>query len=184
MGKIRIFVLVKDSLYAVEDFKDPSKSAYEVIVNRWQDTEYLENYFERYKDDLQVFYPKMNVERAVRKTQMEMMLFDEKVFNAAKNKNLGKFVFKALHISDNHETYIDSKAYGPDKQSWLRLYALRLDVDIYIITGGGIKLTEAMITKELKKELDNLRKIKQTLIIQGLLSAEKGESGFLELKTN
>lgn len=182
MKDIRIFVLVKDSLYTVEDFEKPDQMAYEVVTDRWQDTEYLEDYFERYKEDLQKFHPYMSVERAVRKTLLEMMEFDEKLYNAANNKKLGKLFFRPLHKTDKYETYIDSKAYGPDKKSWLRLYAVRLDVDIYVISGGGIKLTKAMNTKELKKELENLNKVKDFLVKEGMIKAQTGESGYLELK--
>lgn len=182
MKDVRIFVLVKDSLYTVGDFEKPEKTAYEVVTDKWQDTEHLEDYFERYKEDLQKFHPNMSVERAVRKTLFEMMEFDGKLFNAANKKKLGKLFFKPLHKSDNHEAYIDSKAYGPDKKSWLRLYAIRLAVDIYVITGGGIKLTKAMTTDELKKELENLNKVKQFLVKEGMIKTQIGESGYLELK--
>jgi len=183
MNIIHIFALVEDSLYAVEDFKKSGKSAYEVVVNRWQDTEYLEDYFDKYEKELKSFYPNMTVEKAVRKTLMEVMDFDAKVYEAANKKKLGKFIFRALHKTDKQRTYIDSKAYGPDNKSWLRLYAIRLAEDIYVVTGGGIKLTEAMTTNELKDELKNLKKAKKALLKMGLLEAEKGSTGFLELKT-
>lgn len=183
MNKIHIFALVKDSLYAVEDFKESGKSAYRVVVNRWQDTEYLEGYFDKYEKELKNFYPTMTVEKAVRKTLMEVMDFDAKVYEAAKKKKLGKFIFRPLHNTDKQKTYIDSKAYGPDNKSWLRLYAIRLAEDVYVVTGGGIKLTPAMTTDELKSESKNLKKAKQALLNMGLLEAEKGSTGFLELKT-
>ena len=36
----------------------------------------------------------------------------------------------------------------PNRQSWLRLYAIKMNVGIYIITGGAIKHTRTMQERE------------------------------------
>ncbi|PZQ91008.1 MAG: hypothetical protein DI548_02535, partial [Flavobacterium johnsoniae] len=49
------------------------------------------------------------------------------------------------------------KAKGLAKNSWLRIYAIRVDKNLFVICGGGIKLTKTMNEREhLQKELEKL----------------------------
>lgn len=49
------------------------------------------------------------------------------------------------------------------RQGWLRLYAIRLGENCYIITGGAIKLTHHMRRDHLQAELKKL-KLVQTFL--------------------
>ena len=49
------------------------------------------------------------------------------------------------------------KAKGLLKNSWLRIYAIRVDVNLFVVSGGAIKLTETMNDRDhLKLELEKL----------------------------
>lgn len=53
----------------------------------------------------------------------------------------------------------------PRHASWLRIYAIKLNPGIYIITGGAIKLTRTMQEREhTLKELEKMEKIRQYLV--------------------
>ena len=66
-------------------------------------------------------------------------------------------------------------------KQWLRLYAIRISRQCYIITGSAIKLVKLMNEREhLKKELHKLERVKQYLIEIGLL--DEWDVEFLELK--
>ncbi|MEA5402879.1 hypothetical protein VB776_08135 [Arcicella sp. DC2W] len=51
------------------------------------------------------------------------------------------------------------KSYGTHKKSWLRIYAIQIQ-DVFIVTGGAIKLTQTMQEHEhTQQELNNLMKV-------------------------
>lgn len=53
----------------------------------------------------------------------------------------------------------------PRNASWLRIYAIRLDPGIYVITGGAIKLTRTMQEREhTLVELARMEKVRRFLI--------------------
>ncbi|MGN1219980.1 MAG: hypothetical protein ACI4TU_03465, partial [Candidatus Cryptobacteroides sp.] len=53
----------------------------------------------------------------------------------------------------------------PRHASWLRIYAIKLNPGIYVITGGAIKLTRTMQEREhTLKELEKMEKIRQYLV--------------------
>lgn len=73
-----------------------------------------------------------------------------------------------------------SKAYGILRKSWLRIYAIRIAKNIYIISGGAIKLTQKMNNDDLRLELNKLEITKQFLIDKGLFDEYDFE--YLELE--
>ena len=57
----------------------------------------------------------------------------------------------------------------PRHASWLRIYAIRLEPGIYIITGGAIKLTRTMQEREhTLVELARMEKVRRYLIDNGI----------------
>ena len=53
--------------------------------------------------------------------------------------------------------------------SWLRLYAIKLEPNHYIVTGGTIKLTRTMIEREhTLRELSKMERVRNFLIEQGV----------------
>ena len=61
----------------------------------------------------------------------------------------------------------------PHRRSWLRLYAIKLNVGIYIITGGAIKLTRTMQEREhTLLELSKMEKVRNFLINEGVFDED------------
>lgn len=61
--------------------------------------------------------------------------------------------------------------------SWLRIYAIRIDPNVYIVTGGAIKLTAKMQDREHTQiELEKLNKCRNFLIDNGVFD----QDSFLE----
>ena len=57
--------------------------------------------------------------------------------------------------------------------SWLRIYAIRLEPNVYVVTGGAIKLTRAMQDKEHTMiELNKLNKCKEFLKRNGVFDKD------------
>ena len=57
--------------------------------------------------------------------------------------------------------------------SWLRLYAIKLDKGIYLITGGAIKLTHLISDREhTLNELKKMEMVRNYLLDNGIVDAE------------
>ena len=67
-------------------------------------------------------------------------------------------IFKPLHKISTSIIREESKAYGPSRKSWLRVYAIRITEDFYAISGGSIKLTKTML--EMDDYHEQLQKLK------------------------
>lgn len=195
-GIFALDTISEESLYAIvyedasdeyennEFEKEPTKkNEFERLFNNWSDPEYLEAFFEKHKSDLQKeFYNFISIEDAIKQTLSEASDLEKKLIEIAENgktnnqENL-QTLFKPLNKTDEIKRpipdYQESKAYGTNQTSWLRIYAIRLDKNLFIISGGGIKLTENMNTREhLLNELDKLKKTKQFLIDSGIADTD------------
>ena len=61
----------------------------------------------------------------------------------------------------------------PKHASWLRLYAIKLEPGIYIVTGGAIKLTKTMQERShTLRELEKMEKVRNDLISQNVIDAD------------
>jgi hypothetical protein len=154
---ITTFEIQKNSLYAVQ-FEGDDEDIFAKTFNLWNDIEYLEEFFENNQKHLnQSIFGYPNVEIAVSKTLEEAHQFESTILKAAKTKRqLGNIVFHKLSKYDNSTQHTKSKAYGSKSKSWLRIYALCLSDNIFIVTGGAIKLTLKMqgnpiLEKELRR---------------------------------
>jgi hypothetical protein len=146
-----IFTEQNEGVYAVHH-NDELLDALETLQERWSDPEYVYQYF---KDNRNLLdnprYRDFTIQEAAMKTLEDAMELFDQLENYAKTgfenneQNLSDF-FKPLHKNEtNLPAYQASKTYGVNiNDSWLRLYAIRLDVNCYIITGGGIKMVDAM----------------------------------------
>ena len=57
--------------------------------------------------------------------------------------------------------------------SWLRIYAIKLEPGIYVITGGAIKLTRTMQEREhTLQELGKMEKVRNFLLEQGIVDRD------------
>ena len=64
-----------------------------------------------------------------------------------------------------------------DHSSWLRIYAIKLEQGVYIITGGAIKLTLRMDERDhTRRELEKMEKVRQYLLEENIVD----EDGFLD----
>lgn len=146
----------------------------EHLENIWNDPEYLLEFFNKQKSKLaHGIYSKYTVREAVLKTIDDSTTLFDQLYDIAErgfddpSDTLSQFFFP-LHESDKKHLspYEQCKAYGIKiSNGWLRLYAIRLDANTFVITGGGIKLTRSMQEdKLLLKELQKLKDTHQYLI--------------------
>jgi hypothetical protein len=132
------------------------------------DVEYLHDFFEKNKKDLLAgFFGKMTTGDAVLRTleeveEMEYALYKYAELGFSANGNCLQHLFKPLN---NFEYAIcaNQKSKARIKSGWLRMYAIRLASNCYLITGGAIKLTYDMQRKHLQNELMKLELAKTFL---------------------
>lgn len=168
MKIINIFALIKGSLYTVQfDHETEFIHAFAKCFEQWNDPIYLRDFFEENKTDLNhSFWNKITVEDAIRKTRKDANLLEQALLEIAETGKTERLetlstIFEPLS-KNVFGDYEKDKAKGILRQSWLRIYAIRIEANLFLVTGGGIKLTKKM-EKHLLKELEKLEIAKQYL---------------------
>lgn len=139
-------------------FKFHAKDELARNLDLWTDEKYLFTYFEKNKSKLEYFKVK-TVKEAVTKNIQQTRLIQEKLYEylVDKTKKLDD-LFLNLNDNEYHETILSKQK---SKQFWLRLYAIKIESNHYVITGGAIKLDHKMELGELtlteKQTIENCR---------------------------
>ena len=171
MKIVTIFALEKESLYTVQ-YADQEMYEWNRIFDKWTDTEFLYDFFETHETDLTAgFWGNISIEEAVEKTIEEARKLRQFIYALAKKgkddlKDSLQTHFKPLNKNcyEYQRPLLQSKAYGLYNKSWLRLYAIRIDANVFVLSGGAIKLTENMNTRDhLLEELKKLEITKKFL---------------------
>jgi hypothetical protein len=189
MEIVNIFAIVKNSLLAVQ-FDGKESDEFSMLFKNWQDVEYLEQFFEDNKQDLQSgFYGNITIEDAVFQTIEEaesMERYIKKVVNRGNsdpNNTLHDLVFTPLHKNDITINHQESKAYGQNNHSWLRMYAIRISTNLYVVSGGAIKLTKKI--QDSTHTTDELLKLKITAAyLKEIGLIVKEDYGFIEISSH
>jgi hypothetical protein len=183
---IRIFEHEKNTLLSIQ-FDNEDFDEFRKAFNQWQDVEYLEQFFEENKADLQNgFYGNISVEDAIFETIDESEKFEEHLREIAiegekeNEPNLNNIVFKTLNNYETSLVHQKSKAYGLVRKSWLRIYAIRISANIFVVSGSAIKLTREMKDREhTKQELEKLKKTAQYLKDEDFM--DEDDYGYIEI---
>lgn len=164
-----IFAVLEECLYTVQ-WDGEGCDEQQRIFSQWNDPQYLSDFFNEHINDLQSgFYGSITVEQAVRQTKHEAKELQKRLFNLAKEGQAGgpanlSYLFEPISPSEMGKPLEKDKAYGTSHKSWLRIYAIRIRTNTFVICGGAIKLTETMNDREhLLKELDKLEVTRQYL---------------------
>ncbi|WP_321298941.1 hypothetical protein [Marinifilum fragile] len=172
---MEIVPIFDDILYAIK-YDGEQSDEFERLFDLWRDPEYLEEFFEEHKSDINGgFWGCISIEEAILKTLSDAQHFEDRFQELSKHQSgdllsaLSK-LFKPLHDSQTRVIPLNkSKA----RETWLRIYALRLDDDAYIITGGAIKLTKAMQDREhTEHELHKIDLCRQYFLKEGIIDTD------------
>jgi hypothetical protein len=183
-----IFPIRKNSnnLTAVR-FEGNEVNEFEKLFDNWTDVEFLFNFFEEHIEDLESgFYTDTSIDNAVNKTIEEAEDLEEIILGLSESGEYDdsqtlQSLFKPLdNRKSGLEVHQEEKASGSKRKSWLRIYAIRIAANTYVVSGGAIKLTETMNEREhLLKELDKLKVVKDFLIKKELF--DEDDFDFLEM---
>ena len=188
---INIFAVVDDALLAVQ-YDNTREHEFARIFREWTDVEFLEDFFEKNKADLQSGYHLtklgyISIEEAVFQTLEEAEAFEKYILEVAEkgkeneDRTLQDLVFRPLHKNDITIKHQATKAYGVNSHSWLRLYAIRIGPNLYVISGGAIKLTRSMNERNhTRKELAKLKILSSYL--KGIGFEDADDYGIIEIQ--
>lgn len=156
-------VLDDGRLWAVRFNKD-NENALQKVLSQWQDAEWLADFFMQNMDDLISYFKITNIEDAIYQTMEDRDEMACIIMDISPDANLDHF-FRPLDNNRISEMLLGKEKGLPSRRSWLRLYAIKLSMGIYIITGGAIKLTRTMQEREhTLQELEKMEKVRNFLI--------------------
>ncbi len=150
------------------------------FLEQIQDVEWLMEFFSNNISDLESgFYGSITVSQAIERTLDEARQLNKKLLeinslhNNGKNTGLDSF-FKPLINTETKAVELQkSKANGPRHKSWIRIYAIKVEKHVYVVTGGTIKLTENMNhSKHTLLELSKLTKCRDFLKSNDIIDSD------------
>lgn len=164
-----------DHLWAV---KEPDKELDELalLFEQWNDADYLFRFFKENIDDLKSYFKIERISQAIQDTFKDSDVLEELILTFPYTEELDT-LFRPLDVSDTRSMELTrQKARNWERErhdSWLRIYAIRLEPNVYVVTGGAIKLTKAMQDKEHTMiELNKLNKCKEFLKRHGVFDKD------------
>jgi len=150
MKIIRTFEVVSKSLFSVQ-YEHQDTHEFDRLFEAWNDRNYLEQFFDLHEEDLQSgYWGTISIEEAILKTRNDAKALEHKLKQIAERGKNDRFetlstLFKPLHDKTTRiEEYEMNKAKGLNKPSWLRIYAIRIDANLFVVSGGAIKLTKTI----------------------------------------
>lgn len=159
-----IVSIYPDYLFAVK-FDDNDCNEYDASFSLWRDLDYLVHFFDKNKHlvDTEFWWkslPSTDSEDLAMSVVEESFDFERRIEEIARNTGSGilpDFDEFFQELGGQYKflrEHVPHKSYGTASPSMLRLYAIRVSANCYVVVHGGIKLTrQIQDTPQLKKEL-------------------------------
>ncbi|WP_286856444.1 MULTISPECIES: hypothetical protein [Sphingobacterium] len=141
---------------------------YDRLMDLWYNAEYVYDFVKANKNDIP---ENKNVKKVSEQIMDDAILIDETLVEITKSddRSLSQF-FKPLH---NQEYKVKVLSLQKGRESYLRIYAIRIDEDTFVITGGAIKLHHLMEDREhTREELSKLDSAKDYLESKGIFDED------------
>jgi hypothetical protein len=153
-----------DALLSVK-LEGKEDNEFNILFDHWNNIEFFYNFFRQHKKDL----GRLNIKEAVEKSLNDAKQLENKLLETAEGSNKLRTLFQPLSNSEYKlKPYQKSKAYGMIRRSWLRIYAIRIYEDLFVVTGGAIKLTQTMQERQhTQEQLYRLNRVRNYLKDQG-----------------
>ena len=164
-----------DHLWSV---KYPEKEADELtmLFRNWSNGNYLLDFFLSNMEDLKNFFHVQRISEAIKDTVEDAQVLQKLILDFPYTEHLDG-LFHPLSLSDNRVTEMTrekARNWNRDRHaSWLRIYAIRVQEDVFVVTGGAIKLTPAMQDRpHTQEELDKLNQCREFLKNNGVIDQD------------
>lgn len=157
--------------YEGDDF-----NALQMLFDQWEDPMWLRDFFLKNIDDLSSYFKITDVNKAIFDTLEDREKLQCLILDISPDADLDK-LFRPLDNNRTQEMLLGKEKARlkntPRHASWLRIYAIKLEPGIYIVTGGAIKLTATMQEREhTLKELEKMEKVRTHLLEQNIVDAD------------
>lgn len=175
MKIVRTFEVVNESLYSVlydnesgacdEDgnaIPDEQLHEFSRLFDFWNDQDKLRTFFEDNEQDLnEEYWEGISIDDAIKKTRKEALDLESLLIEYAESENLHKqnlsMLFRPLTNGRIVKQFEKDKAKVDGKKTWLRIYAIRIEANLFVICGGAIKLRATLNDRDyLLNELEKL----------------------------
>lgn len=157
----------------------------DTILNQWNDVSWLRSFFKDNITDLASYFKITDVNQAIYDTIEDSERLQCLIMDINPNADLDK-IFRPLENNRISEMILGKeKARLRDTQrhaSWLRIYAIKIEPGIYVITGGAIKLTRTMQEREHTLiELARMEKVRRYMIDNQIIDMDSFKDYLTEL---
>lgn len=168
-------ILHNGKLWAVV-YEGESRNILSDTFSNWLNPDFLQVFFENNKEDLEFYFHITNVDEAIYDTITDAVALSCVILDLNPDASLDN-LFRPLENSRIREMLLSrEKAKGertPRHDSWLRIYAIKLEPNIYLVTGGTIKLTHLMQDRQhTLNELIKMERVRNYLIDNGVVDAD------------
>lgn len=172
--------IYKPYIYSIK-YDGQEDCEFDRLFDAWNDISGLVEFMQSNQEylDNPIWRERYTPETAAQRVRDEAVELDDLLFNLCKNADEGKQPdydshFKFLGGRYQVYEYVPMKSYGTGKPSFLRMYAIKLKSNLYVITGGGIKLAEAIQdSPDLKNHvLQNIDKVRMWLMENGIIDEQ------------
>lgn len=180
---MEIVTIFAESLYAVEH-EGAAENEYDRLMDLWTDVSYLRQFAkDAMSQDIESFkkYTRLeDVKSFVDAVSEDAEDIQDFMYDVEEGEEKLDDFFKNYHNKESRFRVLSLQKGKPNRKSFLRLYALRIDAETYLITGGAIKLVATMQeSEELMDEELKLNKVKAYLQDNGVFDCDS----FQEFKT-
>jgi|SRR5699024_8969178 len=159
MEIVRIFA---DNLFAFQ-YEDEVDNEYDRLMELWTDISFLKEYAE--KNEIKGIWSFVN--NIVRDAEQ----IQDFIEDLSQNEEPYEFYFEPLQLSEHNKLLSLQK--GKIRKNKLRYYAVKLDENCFVITGGAIKMSQKMQEHpDTDNELLKLRKAKEYLRENGVFDTD------------
>lgn len=180
------FDLITDNgtLWAVR-YENCLDNVLDTILDQWNDVIWLRSFFKQNITDLASYFKITDVNQAIYDTIEDSEKLQCLIMDISPDANLDE-IFRPLENERSSEIFLGKEKARlrntPRHASWLRIYAIKLEPGIYIITGGTIKLTRTMQERQhTLVELAMMEKVRGYLIDNGISDVDSFNDYLREL---
>jgi len=168
-------ILHNGRLWAVV-YEGETNNVLSETFSNWLSPAFLQAFFENNKNDLESYFHITNVDEAIYDTISDAVALSCVILDLNPDASLDN-LFRPLENSRIREMLLSrEKAKGTrssNHDSWLRIYAIKLEPNIYLVTGGAIKLTHLMQDRQhTLDELIKMERVRNYLLENGVVDAD------------
>lgn len=168
-------ILDDGRLWAVR-YDEKEQNCFDELFDRWYDMQWLKSFFTDNLSDLSAYFHITDVYKAIMETIEDASTLECLMLDISPDANLNT-LFRHLENNRFSEmTLGKEKAKGKSvhkHSSWLRIYAIKIEDGIYVVTGGAIKLTATMSERtHTLEELAKMEMVRNYFIDNGVFDKE------------